>query len=77
MGIFFSAVADKNRYKCNDDKNAGLCWNTATKKDNCSLEGINRNILHKILKLIILFYMFSQEIHLKSLNNAAKRMMMM
>lgn len=46
--MVISAVADKNHYKCNDNKNAGLCWNTAIKKDNCSLEGINRNILHKI-----------------------------
>lgn len=49
-----SAVTDKNLCKCNDKKYKTVLehWN---KKDNGSLEGINRNILHKIKKLIILF----------------------
>lgn len=53
MGL--SAATDKNLCKCNDNKRCRTVlkhWHT--KKDNCNWESINRNILHKIRKVIIL-----------------------
>lgn len=54
MGLL--VVIDKNFCKCNDNKRCKIVLEYWYKKDNCSLESINRNILYKIRKVIILFY---------------------